>query len=250
MARAPDAKEQEAKALYKKGMKLIDISKQLEIPEGTVRRWKCTHKWDSERSENKTNVRKKPGAPKNNKNAIGHGAPDNNKNAEKHGLFTKWLPEETVKIIGEMASTNPLDLLWNNILLQQAAILRAQNIMHVTDKNEIIKEVTRTKEKIKDRKTDKTTTTESEIETEYAFQFAWDRQATYLSAQSRAYTTLNSMIKQYDEMLHKDWDMATEEQKARIEALKKQAGNGQVNTENTGIVLMPDILPEDGGHDE
>jgi uncharacterized protein YjcR len=160
------------------------------------------------------------------------------------------LPEETVKIIGEMASTNPLDLLWNNILLQQAAILRAQNIMHVTDKNEVIKEVTRTKEKIKDRKTDKTTTTESEIETEYAFQFAWDRQATYLSAQSRAYTTLNSMIKQYDEMLHKNWDMATEEQKARIEALKKQAGNGPVNTENTGIVLMPDILPEDGGNDE
>lgn len=32
-------------------MKLVEIASQLNLPEGTVRRWKCTHKWDSERSD-------------------------------------------------------------------------------------------------------------------------------------------------------------------------------------------------------
>jgi len=30
------------------------------------------------------------------------------------------------------------------------------------------------------------------------------------------------MIKQYDEMLHKNWDLATEEQKTRIDAMKSK----------------------------
>ena len=55
-------------------------------------------------------------------------------------------------------------------------------------------------------------------------QQAWDKQASFMTAQSRAMKTLESMIKQYDEMLHKNWDLATEEQKARIEQLKAQTG--------------------------
>lgn len=39
---------------------------------------------------------------------------------------------------------------------------------------------------------------------EYEFQFAWDRQASFLNAQSRAMSELRSLIKQYDEMIHKD----------------------------------------------
>ena len=39
-------------------MKLVEIASQLNLPEGTVRRWKSTHKWESERSEKKANVRK------------------------------------------------------------------------------------------------------------------------------------------------------------------------------------------------
>ena len=34
--------------------------------------------------------------------------------------------------------------------------------------------------------------------------------------------TLESMIKQYDEMVHKNWDFASEEQKERLELLKAQ----------------------------
>ena len=51
MARAPDKRIEQAKAMYLQGQKLVEIASQLNLPEGTVRRWKCTHKWDSERSD-------------------------------------------------------------------------------------------------------------------------------------------------------------------------------------------------------
>lgn len=52
--------------MYLQGQRLVEIASQLNLPEGTVRRWKCTHKWDnersnkkSERSENKKSKKKK-----------------------------------------------------------------------------------------------------------------------------------------------------------------------------------------------
>ena len=70
MARAPNEKAEKAKKLYFKGMKLVEIAKKLNIPAGTVRRWKSTQHWDdelnndsngncNERSSKKTSVRDK-----------------------------------------------------------------------------------------------------------------------------------------------------------------------------------------------
>lgn len=70
MARSPNEKAEEARKLYKGGMKLVEIASQLEVPAGTVRRWKSTYHWDgeqqsersekkSERSESKKSVTKK-----------------------------------------------------------------------------------------------------------------------------------------------------------------------------------------------
>lgn len=47
--RSPDSYK--AEELYKKGKKLVEIASQLNVPEGTVRRWKSTYQWDNERSE-------------------------------------------------------------------------------------------------------------------------------------------------------------------------------------------------------
>ena len=64
MARAPDPRIEQAKAMYREGRKLVEIASRLKLPEGTVRRWKSTYKWGSERSDNsersekKANVRK------------------------------------------------------------------------------------------------------------------------------------------------------------------------------------------------
>lgn len=54
MARAPDQRVQQAEAMFLTGKKLVEIANELNLPEGTVRRWKSTYKWESERSESKS----------------------------------------------------------------------------------------------------------------------------------------------------------------------------------------------------
>lgn len=101
MARAPDSRIAQAKELYLAGEKLIEIARQLGLPEGTVRRWKCTHKWDkadtersdrkgsekSERSGKKTKRRR--GAQPGNKNSSG--GPLGNKKAVTTGEYEALL---------------------------------------------------------------------------------------------------------------------------------------------------------------
>lgn len=105
MARAPDERIKQAKALYLKGMKLVEIASQLNLPEGTVRRWKSTHKWDNERSDKNSERSHRKGPPIGNKNALGNdgGAPKENKNAVKTGefetLFFDALEEDEKKLI-------------------------------------------------------------------------------------------------------------------------------------------------------
>ncbi len=225
----PDADK--AEALFRQGKKLIDIAKELELPEGTIRRWKFSYKWDSERSDKKkANVRKR-GGQKNNKNAKGNSggaAPPENKNAEKHGFFSKWLPEETAQIMKSIEKLDPLDILWDNIQLQYTAIIRAQRLMYVKNQKDS------TTTKIGEGYSDSGSSEKWEV------QQAWDKQATFLNAQSRAMKTLEGMINRYDELLHKNWDKATEEQKLRIDKLKldiaKAKEDDPEQTENDGFV--------------
>lgn len=214
MARAPDKRIGQAKELYLKGMKMVEIASQLDLPEGTVRRWKCTHKWDNERSDKKANVRKKGGQP-GNQNATG---PPGNKNAEKYGFFSKYLPEETREIFCAINQADPLDLLWHQIQIAYAAIIRAQRIAYVKDQQD------KTIEKIEEK-------TGNVIGEKWEVQQAWDKQNEFLKAQARAQGELRALIKQYDEMLHKDWEAASDEQRARITQIKAQTdkltGNNQ-----------------------
>lgn len=55
MARSPNEKAEKARELYKGGMKLVEIASQLDVPSGTVRRWKSTYDWDNGRSDYKAN---------------------------------------------------------------------------------------------------------------------------------------------------------------------------------------------------
>ncbi|MBS5606632.1 MAG: terminase [Enterocloster asparagiformis] len=238
MARAPDPRNEQAKAMYLNGQKLIEIANQLGLPEGTVRRWKCTHRWDNERSDKKSERSdKKRGAPKGNKNAADHGAPEQNKNAEKYGFFSKYLPEETVSIIQEMP-TDPLDVLWDQVQIAYAAIIRAQQIMYVKDRNDkTIERIGQKKGKISGE--------------EWEVQQAWDKQANFLQAQARAQKTLEGLIKQYDELLHKRWDLATEEQRARINHVKAQTARLSLEPqadEEDGVNIINDA-PEAAGQD-
>lgn len=233
MARAPDERIEQAKAMYLKGAKLVEIASQLNIPEGTVRRWKCTHKWDNERSDKKSerSHRKKGGQP-GNQNAQGHGGtgPPENRNAEKYGFFSKYLPDETREIFSAIEQADPLDLLWHQIQIAYAAIIRAQRIAYVRDQQD------KTVERIE-------TKAGNVIGEKWEVQQAWDKQNEFMKAQARAQGELRSLIKQYDEMLHKDWGMASEEQRARIAQIKAQTerlSTQPVENEDDGVEIIND----------
>ncbi len=93
MARAPDARMEQAKKLFLKGKKLIEISELLGIPEGTIRSWKNRYDWDNATLQRNRNVAKRKGGQPGNKNAVGHGGtgPPKNKNAVTTGEFETLL---------------------------------------------------------------------------------------------------------------------------------------------------------------
>lgn len=188
--RSPDSYK--AEELYKSGMKLVEIASQLNVSEGTVRSWKNRYNFGEKsnatlRKNNRNVAKKKHGGQPGNKNAVGHGAPKRNKNAEKFGFFSKYLPEETVSIIQEMPA-DPLDVLWDQIQIAYAAIIRAQQIMYVRDRDDL------TTTQIQDKNGDSVT------EERWEVQQAWDKQASFLKAQARAQSELRSMIRQYKDL--------------------------------------------------
>ena len=227
MARAPDPRIEQAKVMYLNGARLVEIAASLNLPEGTVRRWKCTHRWDSERSDkkNERSKKKKRGAQPGNTNSSG--GPPGNKKAEKYGFFSKYLPEETVSIIQEMPK-DPLDILWDQIQIAYAAIIRAQQIMYVKDRDD------KTKEKVMS----------GETSVAWEVQQAWDKQGRFLQSQARAQAELRGLIKQYDELLHKNWELATEEQKARIAQLKAQTDRMKGAENSEELKRLDEVLSE------
>lgn len=228
MAKKRNLNREKAFEIYKQHYGEITIKRIAEIlseKERNIKYWKSEDKWDD-------NYNPKGGAPKGNQNAIGNngGAPEENQNARTYGWYSKYYPTKSRNLIkeAEEAGGSPLEILWAQIMTQWIAIIRAQEIMFVTDKGEMIKELKKSKVKNNSRSTTKTTSESSEEEYEWEFQFAWDRQATFLNAQSRAMTTLSNLIKRYDEMLHANWEIATEEQKLRVEKLKGQLKNPEL----------------------
>lgn len=200
--------------LYLQGLKYQEIANEVGVTVSAVKSW-ATRYWKKEKLQPKKHkkvatkkTKRKGGAPFGNKNATG---PPRNQNARKHGFFSKWLPEEVKEIVGELESANPIDILWQNIQLQYAAILRAQKIMWVKDREDITSIIN----------------FDSDKGTGYLVQTALDKQETFIKAQTRAMSELRSMIRAYDEMIHKDWDIVSEEQKARIAQLKAQTAKIQ-----------------------
>ena len=170
-----------------KSRQLKSIAEELQVSEEQVRKWKNQDKWDKVTLPNEnSNITKQKGAQPGNKNAAGHGAPKKNSNAEKHGLFRKYLPEETFSIIEEMPDS-PLEIVWHEIQIQYAAIIRSQQIMYVRDKED------KTIEKVEEKKG-------NVLGESWEVQQAWDKQANFLKAQSTAISTLKNTVKDYLEL--------------------------------------------------
>lgn len=219
---------------YIEGLKQKEICEKYNISINTLKSWIKRYKW-AEDKRNKGAPKNKGGAPLKNKNAVGHGAPKGNKNAEKFGFFSKYLPEETLELMENIVEKGQIDILWEQITIQYAAIIRAQQIMYVENKEEMIKELK--KEEV----------TEFGNKLEYEFQFAWDRQATFLNAQSRAMGELRSLIKQYDNMVNANLDLVTEEQKLRIDKLKGEVKKFSGDEKDNNITIKVVRASEQNG---
>lgn len=182
--------------LYEKGTTFKEISEQYKISAKTVRQWASKYKWVRQKGSKKSTETKQKASSV----CIGK---LQNTNAVKHGLFSKYLPAETLELVGSIEAMSPLDILWGNICLKYAAIIRSQKLMYVEDANDCTKRITLEGEAIA-----------------YQYTEAYEKQASFLIAQSRAMGTLMNLIKQYEELCRSDF--ATEEQKLRIEKLKTE----------------------------
>ncbi|EPI36767.1 phage terminase small subunit [Enterococcus faecalis] len=180
-------KKEQAKKYYEEGWKYKDISEELSVPLNTLKSWRKRDKWERGGATEEVQPTNR-GAPQGNKNAQGNkggSPPKRNKNAVKHGLFAKWMPEETIEIMDTVSQSEPADILWNNIMIQYTAIIRSQQIMYVNDIGDISKEESGW------------SSGESGSSSTMQVQYAWDKQANFLAAQSRAMGTLSNLIKQF-----------------------------------------------------
>ncbi|PGM55985.1 phage terminase small subunit [Bacillus thuringiensis] len=227
------------------------------VSEKTVGGWKSKDGWidklngvlhKNERSTPKKDAeysKKKPGAPKGNKNAInnrggakkgnknavgnsGGAAPLRNGNAATHGLYRKYLPQELYDLkeeLEEAINNDPLSILWESIMLQHAQIIHAQRIMFVKDNEDMTKELRKNK------------LTESGYEEEWEIQFAWDKQASFLNAQSKALSTLSALIRDFDRLANID-----DERRAKLEFIQVQIDKIKSNTNNDDNNIEPVVI--------
>lgn len=243
MPRQRDPKRDEAFEIFKKhngNIQNREIARILDVPEKTISGWKSKDKWNEKLNgvlqKNERSTPKKRGGQPGNKNALGHGPPKGNQNALKHGFFSKYIPEETLEIMGMLEEKSPADLIYDQIMIQYAAIIRAQQIMFVSDQDDLTKEL---------RKEKNTLTENMEVsEKEYEVQFAWDKHATFLNAQSRAMSELRSLIKQFNELAHEDDERRLKLEQMRLNIEKTEAEIKELTKENdeeSKVVIVNDI---------
>ncbi|MCZ6942545.1 terminase [Bacillus mycoides] len=227
------------------------------VNEKTVGGWKSKDEWidklngvlpKNERSTPKKDAeysKKKAGAPKGNKNAVnnrggakkgnknatgnpGGSAPLRNGNAATHGLYRKYLPQELYDLkeeLEEAINNDPLSILWESIMLQHAQIIHAQRIMFVNNKEDMTKELRKKK------------LSESGFEEEWEIQFAWDKQASFLNAQSKALSTLSALIRDFDRLANID-----DERRAKLEFIQVQIDKIKSTTNNDDNNIEPVVI--------
>ncbi|MGH1287546.1 phage terminase small subunit [Bacillus toyonensis] len=249
-------KEHNGDVTNRKIAELLSTSEK-NVSEKTVGGWKSKDGWidkmngvlhKNERSTPKKDTeysKKKPGAPKGNKNAVnnrggakkgnrnavgnsGGSAPLRNGNAVSHGLYRKYLPQELYDLkeeLEEAINNDPLSILWESIMLQHAQIIHAQRIMFVNNKEDMTKELRKKK------------LTESGFEEEWEIQFAWDKQASFLNAQSKALSTLSALIRDFDRLANID-----DERRAKLEFIQVQIDKIKSTTNNDDNNIEPVVI--------
>lgn len=228
---------------YLTGMKYKDIAKKYGVSESAVKSWK-KRKWPAPQPATATGSKRKVAKGRMKREPVheNRGAAKKNRSAEVHGLYAKWLPEEINELIG-VTPTDPLDLLWTNIELQNAKIIRSFKLQAVKDRNDVTKRVISSADG-------------AEV---YSYKEAFEKDNAFLQGLSRAMGTLSAMIGQYEKMLNDRGEMATALQQARLEEIQinvkrrkaeiEKIRSDLEGTEGSAVQIVDDI-PDRGEVDE
>ena len=73
-----------------------------------------------------------------------------------------------------------------------------------------------------------------------------------MKSQARAQSEFRSLLKQYEEMLHKNWELASEEQKTRIAVMKAKAqlDDGIEAADDGFLEALAGTAPQDWADEE
>ena len=181
--------------------------------------------------------------------APGAGGQKGNQNAVKHGFFAKIFPddEETREIYEAINTKSPMDILWDQIVIQYTAIARAQKIMFVRNQEDITKHLKHVKGSNLGKVSKNGESIEVINEREWEFQYAWDKHASFLKAQSAAIKTIDGLILRYEDMVdrHELKGLVVEEHRLRVEKLKADVAKAQGGGGELGDIL-DEVLEEEG----
>lgn len=219
---------------------LKDIADELGVTASTIRKWKSEDKWDGETKRSAPNEKERYDSMRGNQNAKNNrgGAPPSNKNAVSHGLFANWLPDDTRAIIQEIYTSEPSDIIWNNIMIQYTAIIRSQKIMYVQSEFDHTEDIVNVK--VNPELVDAETGEPVKTEVSRQFQYAWDKQANFMNAQSRAMSTLSNLIKQFVAITDEN-----DERRKKLELMDAQIANLKAKARKDADE-DPDEIDDDG----
>lgn len=156
------------------------------------------------------------------------GAPIGNRNAVRWGFFSKHIDAEQLAIMQEFDTYEPVDMLWQNILIAYSAIVRAQKLMFVRDQEDIVKNIKRERQ------------SENATEYEVEFQYPWDRHANFMQAQARGQSELRSLIKDFLAIADE-----TDVRRLKIQAMQKEIEIKSLEAEKLRGIA-PDEYEDDG----
>lgn len=224
MSRKPNPNRKKAFKIWKDSastLKPKEIAEKLGVSAESVRKWKSLDQWEVKL----TNSR--PGAPRGNKNAKGNrggkGGPPGNQKAVTHGLFRKFEPQdpEYLELIDIVQQMDPIDMLWHNITQGFRKIIWAQRIFFIKDKEDMTKELKREKPG------------EFGDEYEWEIQFAWDKYASFIKAETVVMREIRGAIKQFLDIAPQDDErrLKLEQMKAQVEKVRLEI-EGLKNGEN------------------
>ena len=256
MARAPDERIEQAKAMYLKGMKLVEIASQLKVSEGTVRSWKSRYKWNCNVADGKRNVakRKKEENSKNKKAIVdeveqvlyqkAYACSYEVANSEGYKLLVNPCVREEIKRLKQ----NRL----NRELLDESDIFQKYMDIAFSDITEYVRFGTEEVPvmamygpvKVKDEETGQEKILTKRINSVY-FKESEEIDGTIISEVKQGKD--GASIKLLDKMKALEWisdhmDLATTEQRARIENIRAKTeqikGSGQNETEDKVMKLF------------